>query len=82
MSKKDLVKPQVVETMGLEPTTPCLQSRCSSQLSYVPGDLERYRWASADPREFAVTPELLALGGEDPTGEIIAAPGAEALEQR
>jgi hypothetical protein len=27
----------VVETMGLEPTTPCLQSRCSSQLSYVPG---------------------------------------------
>ena len=27
----------MVETMGLEPTTPCLQSRCSSQLSYVPG---------------------------------------------
>ncbi len=26
----------LVETMGLEPTTPCLQSRCSSQLSYVP----------------------------------------------
>ncbi len=25
-----------VETMGFEPTTPCLQSRCSSQLSYVP----------------------------------------------
>ena len=25
-----------VELMGLEPTTPCLQSRCSSQLSYVP----------------------------------------------
>ena len=25
-----------VERMGLEPTTPCLQSRCSSQLSYVP----------------------------------------------
>src|SRR5947209_3252469 len=24
--------------MGLEPTTPCLQSRCSSQLSYVPED--------------------------------------------
>jgi hypothetical protein len=23
--------------MGLEPTTPCLQSRCSSQLSYIPG---------------------------------------------
>ncbi len=26
----------VVETMGIEPTTPCLQSRCSSHLSYVP----------------------------------------------
>ncbi len=26
----------LVETMGFEPTTPCLQSRCSSQLSYVP----------------------------------------------
>ena len=26
-----------VELMGLEPTTPCLQSRCSSQLSYSPG---------------------------------------------
>ena len=25
-----------VETMGLEPTTPGLQSRCSSRLSYVP----------------------------------------------
>ncbi len=34
--KKVLVTLQVVETMGLEPTTPCLQSRCSSQLSYVP----------------------------------------------
>ena len=27
---------RLVETMGLEPTTPCLQSRCSSQLSYAP----------------------------------------------
>ena len=26
----------MVETQGLEPWTPCLQSRCSSQLSYVP----------------------------------------------
>jgi hypothetical protein len=26
----------MVETSGLEPPTPCLQSRCSSQLSYVP----------------------------------------------
>ena len=27
---------RVVETMGLEPTTSCLQSRRSSRLSYVP----------------------------------------------
>ncbi len=27
---------RLVETMGLEPTTPALQTRCSSQLSYVP----------------------------------------------
>src|SRR5207244_1839794 len=32
----------VVETMGLEPTTPCLQSRCSSQLSYVPVPLANH----------------------------------------
>ena len=32
--KPDL--PHMVETQGLEPWTPCLQSRCSSQLSYVP----------------------------------------------
>jgi hypothetical protein len=31
-----LSRTYAVETMGLEPTTPCLQSRCSSQLSYVP----------------------------------------------
>ncbi len=45
----------LVETMGLEPTTPCLQSRCSSQLSYVPEgplrlpttpDHPRHRWHS------------------------------------
>ena len=29
--------------MGLEPTTSCLQSRCSSQLSYVPEDCSRHR---------------------------------------
>jgi site-specific DNA recombinase len=29
-------KAAMVETQGLEPWTPCLQSRCSSQLSYVP----------------------------------------------
>ena len=31
----------LVELIGLEPTTPCLQSRCSSQLSYSPG-LDEY----------------------------------------
>ena len=25
-----------VEMIGLEPTTPCLQSRCSAKLSYIP----------------------------------------------
>ena len=27
---------RAVEIDGFEPTTPCLQSRCSSQLSYTP----------------------------------------------
>ena len=31
----------LVEEMGLEPTTPCLQSRCSSQLSYTPANGHR-----------------------------------------
>ena len=35
--------------MGLEPTTPALQRRCSSQLSYVP--------------EFPPTVALLSAGG-------------------
>ena len=39
----------VVETMGFEPTTPCLQSRCSSQLSYVPETLPRYRARPVGP---------------------------------
>ena len=34
--QQPLTRTFLVETMGLEPTTPCLQSRCSSQLSYVP----------------------------------------------
>src|SRR6185312_17079855 len=32
-----------VEAMGLEPTTSCLQSRCSSQLSYAPEGASRLR---------------------------------------
>ncbi len=27
-----------MELRGIEPLTPCLQSRCSSQLSYSPGE--------------------------------------------
>ena len=37
MGTKSLTWTYMVEMMGLEPTTPCLQSRCSSQLSYIPG---------------------------------------------
>ena len=33
---KTKVLVRMVETSGLEPPTPCVQSRCSSQLSYVP----------------------------------------------
>ena len=40
----------LVETMGLEPTTPCLQSRCSSQLSYVPAGWQGY----ADPAPLGI----------------------------
>jgi site-specific DNA recombinase len=40
-------KTHLVELMGLEPTTPCLQSRCSSQLSYSPGSGSR---ADGTPR--------------------------------
>jgi hypothetical protein len=36
--------------MGLEPTTPCLQSRCSSQLSYVPQCGETPRIAARPPQ--------------------------------
>ena len=31
-----MIRSFVVEIVGVEPTTPCLQSRCSSQLSYTP----------------------------------------------
>ena len=38
-SKEEPVQPHrffLVELEGIEPSTPCLQSRCSSQLSYSP----------------------------------------------
>ena len=48
-TRKALTWAFVVETMGLEPTTPCLQSRCSSQLSYVPAEV-RTREGTAAPQ--------------------------------
>ena len=33
---RNVSKRLLVEIVGVEPTTPCLQSRCSSQLSYTP----------------------------------------------
>jgi Phytanoyl-CoA dioxygenase (PhyH) len=43
--------------MGLEPTTPCLQSRCSSQLSYSPGTTWWFRMRSptveGEPRRYS-----------------------------
>ena len=36
-----------MELIGLEPTTPCLQSRCSSQLSYSPEVNRGYRSKAA-----------------------------------
>ena len=37
-----------VELRGFEPRTPCLQSRCSSQLSYSPHSASRLLWAWED----------------------------------
>ena len=38
--------------MGIEPTTPCLQSRCSSQLSYVPEGMSLKRdWYTIPPAQ-------------------------------
>ncbi len=56
-SVKPVTRAFPVETMGLEPTTPCLQSRCSSQLSYVPWSEPGYgfgvAWGEATPRRRA-----------------------------
>ena len=55
--------------MGLEPTTPCLQSRCSSQLSYVPetkphstGEIRTLDGAAKDLVEPLWLP-MVVLGG-------------------
>lgn len=40
----------LVELAGIEPATPCLQSRCSSQLSYSPEELTDYPPIARRPR--------------------------------
>jgi hypothetical protein len=47
--------------MGLEPTTPCLQSRCSSQLSYVPAFSSMPRRECSPSAEMLVT--AVGVGG-------------------
>jgi hypothetical protein len=54
----------LVETMGLEPTTPCLQSRCSRQLSYVPGEERGYRARSVRDRRAFEDGGAYAAAGE------------------
>ena len=39
-----------VEMIGFEPTTPCLQSRCSAKLSYIPVGLHMIRRCEKDAR--------------------------------
>ena len=52
-SKEEPVQPHrffLVELVGIEPTTPCLQSRCSSQLSYSPsGSHDRSKTVGSAP---------------------------------
>ena len=44
-----------VEKMGLEPTTPCMPCKCSSQLSYIP---ELFKNSAGDLPE--IHPDALA----------------------
>ena len=52
-SKNESVQPHrfvLVELEGIEPSTPCLQSRCSSQLSYSPsGSHDRSKTSNSAP---------------------------------
>ena len=51
----------MVELMGIEPTTPCLQSRCSSQLSYSPV------WSRRDTAQ-RMRRVMVAVGESGPAG--------------
>jgi site-specific DNA recombinase len=57
-------KALMVEMMGLEPTTPCLQSRCSSQLSYIP--VPRSTWRAVRPAVAAHTSTRGCPIGDNP----------------
>src|SRR5579875_3932653 len=59
-------KSEVVETMGLEPTTPCLQSRCSSQLSYVPEGSRTRRGTSGYHRAITLPAGLPSIQPVEP----------------
>ena len=53
--------------MGLEPTTFCMQSRCSSQLSYVPGLVHSARTAPRPGRQLAQRNVWRYASGDVPT---------------
>ncbi len=53
----------MVELIGFEPTTLCLQSRCSSQLSYSPGAFERSEPQGFHDSETATMFGTTSLGG-------------------
>ena len=59
----------MVETMGFEPTTPALQTRCSSQLSYVPGIPVRHHCAipAANRHMIALPPYHRPMTDASPT---------------
>ena len=47
-----------VEMIGFEPTTPCLQSRCSAKLSYIPVGPHMIRRCERDARRDIATGRL------------------------
>jgi len=64
--RKPLTRAFLVETTGLEPATPCLQSRCSSHLSYVPWPAVLTRTLVASRRPNCSGPgAALAAYGDD-----------------
>ena len=64
-----------VETMGLEPTTPCLQSRCSSQLSYVPWSVDQRTGPSEHAAKRPANPPWRPPLVGAPTGSVACATG-------